>query len=110
MTGEMHAIDQRGRDSNGATWPVHAAIARSVKGRLEPFDVYQGPYIVVGPELTAGNPPYRCPLPGAVRLWVGIDGLDDVTGIVYREDTDQQAYYYPAWDTRRACRAARSLL
>lgn len=110
MTGEMASIRRDGMDSNGEQWTVHAAVARSVGGVLRPFDVYQGPYISVGPDLRAGSGCYAPLIShlGAVRLWLSAD--DDGGGVVYREDTDTQAAYFPAWDTRRACKAARSLL
>ena len=110
MTGEMHSISQKGLDSNGDTWPIHAAIARAVGGRLEPFDVYQGPYIVVGPDIRVGRKPYQVAVQhlGVLRLWLFAD--DDGTGTVYREDTDTKATFFPIGNTRRACKAARSLL
>lgn len=45
MTGEMHSIDPDGNDSNGESWPVHAAVARALGCELRPFDKYCGPYI-----------------------------------------------------------------
>ena len=38
MAGEMTHV-------NAAEWPIHRAIARALRGRLRPFDQYQGPYI-----------------------------------------------------------------
>lgn len=45
MTGEMSWIKPDGTDSNGECWPTHAAVARALRCRLRPFDVYCGPYI-----------------------------------------------------------------
>lgn len=47
MTGEMQAIKQDGNDSNGEYWPLHAAVAKAINGILKPFDVHQGPYILI---------------------------------------------------------------
>lgn len=92
MTGEMSRINPRtGEDSNGESWPVHLAIARSVKGELRPFDVYQGPYIRI---------------PGG-RLWLSFDGF---TASVFHDGTRRAVDYWPVNNTRRACRAARELL
>jgi len=89
MTGEMSWINQDGLDSNGEEWTFHAAIAKAVGGTLKPFDVYQGPYIAVGPDFTAGASPYRVPIQnmGCVRLWLGAD--EDGFPCIYREDIDQ---------------------
>lgn len=64
MTGEMQSIDKFGDDSNGESWPTHAALARALRGQLRPFDKYAGPYIQV-PE---------------GRLWLSSD--DGLTGTV----------------------------
>ena len=45
MTGEMSWIKPNGDDSNGEGWPVHAKVARALRCRLRPWDVYCGPYI-----------------------------------------------------------------
>ena len=45
MTGEMSWIKANGEDSNGECWPVHAEVARALRCKLKPFDVYAGPYI-----------------------------------------------------------------
>ena len=110
MTGEMYAIDQDGKDSDGNYWPIHAAIARSVKGKLCPFDVYQGPYITVRNDIRVGQRPYQvAPLHlGAVRLWISSD--DGAVCTVYREDTETESAPFWYTDTRSACREARKLL
>lgn len=40
MTGEMCKAD-----ITEEVFPLHFAIARAIKGTVEPFDVYQGPYV-----------------------------------------------------------------
>ena len=45
MTGEMAWIKPDGTDSNGDKYAVHAQVARAMRCRLRPFDVYIGPYI-----------------------------------------------------------------
>lgn len=110
MTGEMSWIHQNGEDSNGEIWGTHAAIARAVKGHLEPFDAYQGPYIVIGSDIRVGAAPYAMPIAhlGIVRLWLGSD--DGYWGTIWREDTDTLSEPFPCMNTRAACRAARKLL
>ena len=110
MTGEMYRINQNGEDNDGNVWGLHAAIAKAVGGQLQPFDQYQGPYIVVGKDLTAGQSPYSMPIQhlGIVRLWVCPQ--DDVSSFVYREDTDQSSFAFLYNDTEMAIQAAKSLL
>jgi len=105
MTGEMYYINPKtGEDSNGDVWNIHLAVAKAIKGTLKPFDVYQGPYIAVGSDLSIGIPPYAMPIqfPGIVRLWVDFD-------VVYREDIDK-SYPYRPYSTRSAIYAAKQLL
>lgn len=45
MTGEMSWIKPDGTDSNGDLYPTHAALAKRLRCKLRPFDVYCGPYI-----------------------------------------------------------------
>jgi len=100
MTGEMAWIKPDGTDSNGDCWPIHASIARQLKGELRPFDVYQGPYIKVG----------------RAKLWVcGFDDAFGYTFTIYREDTDTVSKplyvgYTQFSINRRACKAARELI
>ncbi len=109
MTGEMYHIDQNGFDGE-STWDLHAAIAEAVGGELRPFDQYQGPYIVVGPDLTAGQGPYTVPIQniGIVRLW--IVNADEISLQVYREDTEELSFGFLWDDTETAIQAAKSLL
>ena len=112
MTGEMCAIDQEGLDSNGDTWELHAAIAQAVGGELHPFDVYQGPYISVGGNVTVGNAPYTIPaqLPGIVRLWLVPDEHNEGFLRVYREDIDTLSWGFWYDDKNSAIEAAGELL
>lgn len=43
MTGEMYKSDVTEEE-----YPLHFAIAKALHGTVEPFDVYQGPYVVIG--------------------------------------------------------------
>lgn len=73
MTGEMLSIDPvTGIDSNGEEYYFHSAIAKALNGKVMPFDKYQGPYVLIGNDITVGNPPYRRPVPGlgVTRLWL----------------------------------------
>lgn len=110
MTGEMYRIDQDGRDDQDNIWEAHAAVAKAVGGTLKPFDQYQGPYIVVGPDLVVGQPPHTHPAQflGIVRLWL----VNDDSGMwaVYREDTDKLSFTFPPFDTEMAVLAAKELL
>ena len=120
MAGEMYAIDSiTGQEPNGATWPLHAAIAEAVnslfgaKAEIKPFDQYQGPYIVVGPDVRIGPPPYAlAPIHlGVVRLWVHTTG--DFLAQVYREDTDTFSDPFPMhgpFANEEAAEAALTLL
>ena len=60
---------------------------------LLPFDMYQGPYVVIGVDVTIGVAPYAMPLhlPGIIRLWIG---ENDQGNFVYREDIDQIALFW----------------
>ncbi len=83
MTGEMYSIDpETATEPDGTEWPFHREIARVTGGQVKPFDQYQGPYVVVGPDLRVGSAPYQLALQGVgvVRLWLTEDR-------VYREDT-----------------------
>ena len=110
MTGEMYQIDQSGLDNDGNVWGLHAAISKAVGGEPKPFDQYQGPYIVVGPDLTAGKRPYAVPVQnlGIVRLW--IVNADEYSLQVYREDTDKLSFGFLPHMIETAIQAAKSLL
>ena len=40
MTGEMSWIKANGEDSNGDVYETHAYVARALRSKLRPFDVY----------------------------------------------------------------------
>lgn len=84
MTGEMCKADVT-RDE----FPVHFAIADALGGTVEPFDVYQGPYIS---------------LPGA-RLFIGSD--DGIDSYVWNEATQEASspflYHLEDFDWAVAC-------
>lgn len=100
MTGEMSWIKPDGTDSNGDVYTVHARVARALRCRLRPFDVYIGPYIA-----------HR-----KGRLWINTE--DGFTGTVclwpdgqapaYREPIS--ATYAPFDDVDAALAAAREVL
>lgn len=104
MTGEMLWIDPvTGEDSDGNVWFIHAMIAKLTGGQVTPFDMYQGPYVAIGGDLTAGLSPYAIPvkLPGIVRVWVQAS-LEDVDAIVlYREDTKMASFPFFVWYTKK---------
>ena len=114
MTGEMYHIDQDGKDDSGNEWTMHAAIAKALRAEgyeatLQPFDQYQGPYILVGKDVRLGQPPYAVATQhlGVIRLWLMFEG--DETPCVYREDINALSCY--AWDdTEGAIACAKELM
>lgn len=108
MTGEMYYIDPKtGEEPDGTVWNYHAAIAQALGGEIKPFDVYQGPYIAFGGDITIGKIPYAIPLQGLgiIRLWIT---EEDNIPVVYREDTEKSL---PFWNCEElAVEAARELL
>ena len=110
MTGEMNFIDQDGNDSNGDSWPLHAAIAKELGGVIKPFDVYQGPYVVFGEDVRIGCAPYAIAPSnmGVKRLWLLSD--DGCVCQWYREDTDDLSWSFWWDDDCIAIEAARELL
>ena len=110
MTGEMHHIDQDGNDSNGECWPTHTAIAKALGGKLQPFDVYQGPYIMIGPDMRIGERPYQLAVQnlGIIRLWIVSD--DGAFGQVYREDTEKLSDSFWYEDLEAAIASAQELM
>ena len=90
MTGEMYAIDPiTATEPDGSSWPAHAAMAAALRdagldATVQPFDQYQGPYVLVGPDVRVGEAPYQLAVQelGVVRLWLCDEG-------VYREDTGE---------------------
>ncbi len=53
MTGEMIKSDV-----TREAYPLHFAIADELGGSVEPFDQYQGPYVVIGGDIRSGSGPY----------------------------------------------------
>ena len=115
MTGEMPRIDPvTGETPDGEVYALHAAIARAVGGTVQPFDKYQGPYVLIGPDVRIGDAPYEVALKGlgVVRLWI-VDAGDGFAN-VYREDTDTSTrmpfFADGPWAERDAVAAAREVL
>lgn len=107
MTGEMAWIKKDGTDSNGECWPIHASIARQLKGELHPFDVYQGPYIKVGKYKLWIVPFDMCD--GYVRVlseWYSGGNRIDMSGPFWSYSNQ----YKHGMNTRAACKAARELI
>jgi hypothetical protein len=94
-------------EPDGTVWNFHAAVAQALGGTIKPFDVYQGPYIVFGEDITVGNIPYAMPLQGLgiIRLWITEN--DDIP-VVYREDTEESIPYW--YCEELAVEAAKELL
>mgnify|MGYP001559819331 FL=1 len=117
MAGEMPCIDPvTGETPDGGVYTLHAAIAKAVGGTIQPFDTYQGPYVVVGKDVRMGERPYQLAVQGVgvIRLWVGTDdGWPDYLARVYREDTDTLSEPFEAYGPHAeedAAQAALSLL
>jgi len=110
MTGEMCWIDQNGMDSNGDCYELHAAVAKAIGGTLQPFDVYQGPYILIGKDVRIGSSPYALASTGmgVKRLWLVNE--DNGWGQWFREDTEQFSSEFWWDDVEEAIEAARELL
>ena len=109
MAGEMCFIDPiTGIDDQDQEWSYHAAIAKAVNGTIQPFDQYQGPYVVVGSDIRIGTDPYAIAPShlGVIRLWI-ISDEDDFQRI-YREDTETTSGHI--WDEESAAMEAMELL
>ena len=105
MTGEMYQIDPvTGEEPDGTIWPLHAAVAKAVGGKVMPFDQYQGPYVAVG----------------QAKLWIELDKpscpacgryYDSSSVRVWREDTDTLSDpFYPYREGAEACAAEAAVL
>jgi hypothetical protein len=61
-------------------YPDYFALADSIKKKLhikasvEPFDVYQGPYVHIGGEVKLGNAPYQVSI-GGMSFWKDEEGM-----------------------------------
>ena len=106
MTGEM-LKEEVTRDN----YPLYFKIADALGGTVEPFDQYQGPYILVGQDVIVGDAPYAlAPLNlGVVRLWV-IDQDNGIEVAIYNEATDKTSDPFPWGCDDLAVDAARSVL
>ncbi len=86
MTGEMFKSEVTREN-----FPLMFAIADAVKGTVEPFDQYQGPYVCVGRDIRAGSEPYAVAPTGlgVIRLWLCTD--DGVQATIYNEAIEMQS-------------------
>jgi hypothetical protein len=105
-TGEMTQSEADSPEE----WPIHHAIAQALGGKVKAFDVYQGPYILIGSEIR-GEGVYAPAFPqaGTVRLWVQSEG-DGGLLTVYNEENEKQSEPFAWDDTIAAVEAARSVL
>lgn len=96
MTGEMLQSDV-----TREAFPLHFAMADAVGGTVQPFDVYQGPYVLVGADVRIGAAPYAVAPRGlgVVRLWLCSD--DGAICTVYNEATEEQSPPF-MWDDEAA--------
>lgn len=78
MTGEMSKADV-----TEEAFPLHFAIAKAIGGTVEPFDVYQGPYIST---------------PTGERLFVASEDGDNA--VVWNERTDESSSEFSAYTSR----------
>jgi hypothetical protein len=89
VAGEMFESDVT-RES----YSLHFAIADALGGKVRPFDMYQGPYVVIGNDVRIGIEPYAyCPPGTATRLWLCSE--DGCGGAVYNEANDKQSKPFP---------------
>lgn len=91
MTGEMSRASLAQDISEGA-YALHVAAAKALSGTVQPFDQYQGPYVLIGAEVRATG--IYAPVVrglGVRRLWlIG----DDEGGPVcrwYNEATETES-------------------
>lgn len=117
MTGEMHHIDQDGKDDSGNIWETHAAIAKALRDEgydatLQPFDQYQGPYILVGKDIRVGDVPYQLAVQnaGVIRLWVQSTEEYNALLTIQREDTNMFSDTFWEGDSEGAVECAVELM
>lgn len=110
MTGEMLREDLTREE-----YPLHFAVADALKGSVEPFDVYQGPYVLIGEDVRVGRPPYQIAPRGfgVVRLWLLSE--DGFAHRWYNEANEKQSgeflmYESDEMNARQAVEAAREVL
>lgn len=73
MTGEMSKADVTSEE-----YPLHFAVAKALGGTVEPFDVYQGPYVLT---------------PAHERLF--LTNNDGVSGCWWNEATSLESAMFP---------------
>lgn len=90
MTGEMIR-----EDVTPEAYPTHFAIAKALGGTVEPFDQYQGPYVLIGEDIRSGSEPYAVTVRGlgVVRLWLCSE--DGAFGYIYNEANEKQSSFFP---------------
>jgi hypothetical protein len=101
MTGEVAWIKPNGEDSRGDQYPTHTAVARALRCKLRPFDVYIGPYIAHKRGklfLSAENDGFG----GVACLWPG--------GVAPAYCEPITEAFAPYWDEGAALAAARAVL
>ena len=100
MTGEVSWIKPNGEDSNGDVYETHAKVARALRCKLRPFDVYIGPYIAHkrGKMFISTEDGSE----GTVCLWPG--------GIAPAFRDPIVETFAPIWDSGAALSAARAVL
>jgi len=111
MTGEMSR-----HDLTLDEFPVHFAVAEALGATVEPFDVYQGPYVCVGPDIRCGSEPYQLAPRGlgVVRLWLVAppDNPDGYGPLLCWWNEATECYSNPFWfdDYDSATEAAREVV
>jgi hypothetical protein len=105
MTGEMIRSEV-----TREAYPLHFAIADEFGGSVEPFDQYQGPYVVIGSDIRVGEEPYQVAVlgHGIVRLWFIQDENGECT--IFNEANDLTSVPFLWEDVSGAIAAARSIL
>ncbi|KKL90032.1 hypothetical protein LCGC14_1908670 [marine sediment metagenome] len=103
MTGEMFKSDV-----TPEAYPIHFAIAEALGGTVQPFDQYQGPYVLIGDDIRCGNEPYAVAPRGlgVVRLWI----TEDSRGPVVYNEANEKTAPFPYDCVDLAVAAARSVL
>lgn len=70
MAGEMNWIDPiTGETGDGEVYELHAAIAKALGGTIQPFDKYQGPYVLIGSDIRSGSQPYAVAVKLSDPFW-----------------------------------------
>ncbi|KKL89015.1 hypothetical protein LCGC14_1918890 [marine sediment metagenome] len=105
MTGEMFSSDV-----TPEAYPLHFAIAEALGGTVQPFDQYQGPYVLIGEDIRAGDEPYAVAVQGlgVVRLWL-IDESASLNPSIYNEASGRSTPFLYN-NTNSAIEAAQSVL